>query len=252
MADQSLIPGTDDPRFDEERLRERECDMTPRPVVEQLFELLRVCPRFDEHPPRRILDPAAGAGVFAAVARHAWPSAVVQTVEPAAEEFDNLVNAAGAGLHSMCRFQDFAPRCALRFDLIVTNPPFSQAREFVDLARTLLTEDGVLVLLLRTSWCQRGEEAIDWLLETRELAPEEYAPGLDEIAWPNLPAERIDVSGPISFRAGAASFDSYSWWVWERGPVVLPRNANPSWIQSQLPMLPGWARRWTVRPGEET
>lgn len=244
MGDQGLIPGTDDPRFDEERLRERECDMTPRPVVEQLFELLRVCPHFDKRPPRSFLDPAAGAGVFAAVARQAWPDAKVITVEPAPEEYEGLNRAAAPGLHSMCTFQEYAPRCHLRFDIIGTNPPFSQAREFVERARPLLADDGLLVLLLRSSWCQRGEEAISWLLEAFEDG--------DETVFPNIPEEVIDVSGPISFRAGAASFDSYSWWIWGREPRRLPRGAMPRWEHSQLPMLPGWARRWTVRPGEET
>lgn len=264
MSAQALIPGTDDPRFDEIRIRERELDMTPRPVVEQLVEYLRTLPRFrdrmpDRHgptvvgggAPRRILDPAAGAGVFAAVAHDVWPEAEIATVEPAEEETDELRAAARRrGFHFPMTFQVFARACSTRFDLIATNPPFSRAREFVEIARSLLTDDGVLVLLLRSSCFQRGTEAVSWLL-AREPHHRE---GVDRLI--NLPEEVLHVSGPISFRGrdrggGAASIDSYSWWIWGPRPRLFRSDALASWEQSQLPMLPGSARRWSQRPGSE-
>lgn len=253
MGDQALLPGAYDPRFDEERLRDLERDFTPQPIVRQFFDVLHDCPRFQRCQPGRILDPAAGAGVFAVVAHETWPTAIVDSVEIAEEEDQHLQGLAShrAGFHFTTSFQQFAASLTgrnVRYDLISTNPAFSQAIDYIDLGRKLLTPDGMLALLLPTRSFQKTADGIDWLMRTAECSIDD---GL--VAWPNLPDEEIRFSGTIAFRGGSeSSWDTYSWFIWGPRARLLPRGDLPSWDHSQLPLLPGAARRWTTRPGEVT
>lgn len=273
MDEQSTIPGTDDPRFDHERMRKFEVDLTPRPVVEQACAWLKE--QFFAYPPLTGLDPAAGPGVFGDVVRATWPRCRVDSIEPRAEET--------AGLKAKCRpgervyaddlvtFADWRAargRSGPYYGLIIGNPPFSLAQLFVETLRPMLTEGGRLVLLLPTRWANRGEDRAAWL-HTREtvICLCGVAPGCplcggdsDIWQWPNLPEFELPIAGSLQFRSGinprngkpyAADVRDYSWHGWTKGPRVSPVGELPTVKTQYLPWLPADQRQWTIRPGTE-
>ncbi len=70
----------------EERRAAFDVDYTPAAIPRQVYEVL--APELGAV--RRILCPAAGAGVWAMVAREFWPEAFITAVEIREEERENL------------------------------------------------------------------------------------------------------------------------------------------------------------------
>lgn len=239
MTQQTLV-GTYDPRFDVDALREREADYTPRPVVRQLFSYLS---KQLHYPPVHMLDPAAGAGVFGQVCREVFPRTVVDSVEIAEHEAA-LLRKQRRRLYPDAvfegRLQEYASANAGRvfFSLIAGNPPFSQAAEFVELLRPMLTTAplGQLVLLLPRGWADRSEDKHAWQMQTNDRGD-----------YINLHSVELRIPGGISFRStGGSAFQDYAWHIWGPRP-----KAEPCVAVRYLERLPPDARRWKTIPGTE-
>lgn len=228
MGDQATLDVGPDPR---ERWAEHEADFTPEPVVRQGLGWLR-----ELYDCRRFLDPCAGAGVFGKVASDLWHSLPTNglswALEPRLEEKRVLKR----HYHEVdCSTYQEAYRAGFDdepWDVIATNPPFSEFANLVRGSLPLLAPEGVLMLLGRSAVMQRGAEKV--------------ALCLDE-----PPTYELRIAGAIGFRGPGHNADSwcYSWWIWceeERRKGRAPR-----WTTIQLPMLSAADRRWKVRPGTE-
>ena len=85
----------------------------------------------------------------------------------------------------------------IKYDLIIGNPPFNKALEFLEKCFTLLDENGTMVMLLRTAF-----------LESRSRYD----------FWQNHPLSKLLVlSQRPSFTGKGTDATSYSWFVWQKG-----------------------------------
>lgn len=117
---------------------------TPEWVVLSIFEHV-----VGEMQPRTILEPSAGKGVFVEAARAMWPSSLIYACDIDREIGpwpDATFSWTLDYLHSDTAWLDSreAP-----FDLIIGNPPFSLALEFVERSLDLGT---VVVFVLRLTF----------------------------------------------------------------------------------------------------
>ena len=84
-----------------------------------------------------------------------------------------------------------------KYDLIIGNPPFDKAKEFIEKSLGMLNEGGRLIFLLRTAF-----------LESK--ARYEF--------WQQNPLSRLLVFSrrPSFTQDGKADSTSYSWFVWDK------------------------------------
>lgn len=211
---------------DEAWMADADTGLTPTPVVRQGLEWVRDGLGLQ---PDTILDPSAGYGVFGMVAKEVWPEVFRAGIElNGGIDITPHYDAAhiASSLESVLR--DYP--CVAPYDLIITNPPFSLAHEWVPKLRRLLASDGVLCLLLPNGYGQRGEEKA-------------------EIFEKDVPFRQLRISGPIEFKGPTQGADQrdYSWFCWNHPERIQ----SPEWRCTQLPRLPSDQRRWKIAPGRE-
>jgi hypothetical protein len=153
---------------------------TPEWAIEAL---LRRLARFMT--PRSILEPAAGNGALLGPLRRTWPDATVDAFDIAPQH--------EAVIKRAFWFDD-TPQ---RYDLVITNPPFSHAMEFVQYGLSRLAPGGYNVDLLRLAF-----------LESEERSP---------FFRRNEPDVFV-LSARPSFRNGQTDpKTAYAWFVWREG-----------------------------------
>jgi SAM-dependent methyltransferase len=228
MGSEQAAFGFDHGGPDLERLREHDADFTPRGVVRQIVQRLRWL--MDGPPTRRILDPAAGHGVYADELRRAFAGAHITAVEVRDECGIDLERYADA-LY-LTAFEVFAETRPEPFDLIVTNPPFRYWARFVDLALQMLKPGGLVCFLGLSTWGQSATVAESF-----------------------VPQQQLRVVGRIGYRGpginpatdapwGTDQRD-YSHWLWS------PTWEHRWWSAENLPALAAPDRTWSVVPGTE-
>lgn len=245
------------PEFDTERLRAHEVGLTPEPVTRQWLEVLARRRRA----PETILIPGAGSGVEAKVCREIWPDALIVAIEPREEERRHL--ARYCDVVWTCTFEEWLARVHrwidIRFDLVVTNPPFSKARPaivdgevvtWIAARDELLEEEGLLTLLMPNDFLDRTRVEVEWLLED------------EDGRCPNAPVRHSRIADRVGFYGGSGTdSNTHGWWSWLRSDhegVAAGRigwrdiaSGGATWVCEQLPWLPGRDRKWRRRPGTE-
>lgn len=83
-----------------------------------------------------------------------------------------------------------------KFDIIIGNPPYSLAMEFVEKSLSLLENDGVLVFLLRTAFLESKKRYEFW--------------------QDNIINGLYVLSKRPSFTGKGTDATSYSWFVWDK------------------------------------
>jgi len=227
----------DDPRFDHARLRKHAVDLTPAPLVQQVFCWLEN-EEPDFLPPRRALDPCAGAGVFGMEMKSFWPSCTRVGVEIREEEEENLEH--NYDVHMVADAERALDGPAIRalapFDLIATNPAFAISRSLVRKCMRLLTpERGLLLLYQANDFGSRGP---------RSNALFRDHPPFLQLCIPGAVTHRTGINPKTGKKYGQDQ-RSYSWWCWKTD------HTGETWTARNLPRLPGTCRRWVTRPGEE-
>ena len=97
-----------------------------------------------------ILEPSAGNGNIIKVLRDKGIDGNITAVETRGEEYNNLINLADKVV-----IDDFLQwNTNKNFDLIIGNPPFSLAREFLEKCFEISNEKTKIVMLLRTSFLE--------------------------------------------------------------------------------------------------
>ena len=132
---------------------------TPAALVAEVVALA------DIKPGMTVLEPSAGVGSIALVAKAA--GGVVTCVEIDRPTFDKLVASGGEGC--CVDFLTFAPD--ISFDRVVMNPPFTGGQDVkhVTHALSLLKPGGRLVSIMSPSWRYRDQR---WASDFRDLLAE--------------------------------------------------------------------------------
>jgi len=107
--------------------------------------------------PRQILDAGAGDGNWGMAARARWPGAYITGVE-----IRSVPRPAAYTTWRRADFRRFRDPSGIRYDLIVMNPPFKYAMEFIVRAHDLLAEGGTIAALLRLSFVESEERYPFW------------------------------------------------------------------------------------------
>lgn len=98
--------------------------------------------------PHRILDPGAGTGVWGMAARRRWRDAFIYGVElrkvSKPSDYDYWAN--------QNFLEEYAP--SIPSDLVIGNPPYKHAEQFVRKSHDLLTPRGEMIFLLRLAFLE--------------------------------------------------------------------------------------------------
>ena len=142
--------------------------------------------------PTCILDPGAGTGVWGKAARGLFPQSTITGIDlrPVPK-----VPAYNFWFHADYLLMDAAPV----FDLVIGNPPYKYAEQFVRQSMKMLEIQGCLILLLRLNF----------------LESQSRATGL----WREHPPLKVVVSSKrVSFTGdGKTNATAYAYFIWQKG-----------------------------------
>lgn len=179
--------------------------------------------------PQSILDPGAGTGAWGDVAKQRWPKACLTGVElrdvPAPHSYDFWINGS---------FLDRALALSPPYDLILGNPPYSEAEAFVRQSLALLRDGGRLVFLLKLSF-MAGQRRSTGLYA--ECPPRWYVPC----------SRRPSFSGD-----GNTAPEEYALYIWQHGfkgrETVLRAPIRPRAARKEREdrVYANWADRWAA------
>ena len=160
---------------------------TPIECVEKLLENFII-----EKPNINILEPSAGNGNIIKVLKDKGINGNITAVEIREEEYNNLLKLADKVV-----IDDFLQWNTNKdYDLIIGNPPFSLAREFIEKCFEISNEKTKIVMLLRTSF-----------LESKSRYN----------FWQKYPLSGLYVlSKRPSFTGKGTDATSYAWFIWNK------------------------------------
>ena len=139
-----------------------------------------------------ILEPSAGNGNIIKALRAAGYDNHITAVEIRQEEFFTLLKYADkVGVFDFLTENDLQT-----FDVIIGNPPYSLAQEFIDKSLSMLKPGGRLIFLLRTNFLESKKRRAWW--------------------QDKLPSGLFVYSLRPSFTGKGTDAISYSWFVWEK------------------------------------
>lgn len=143
-----------------------------------------------------ILEPSAGNGNIIKALRDRGYDNFIDAVELREEERYNLIGKADrVGI-----FNYLTESIPYKYDVIIGNPPYSLAQEFIDKSLSLLNPDGRLIFLLRTNF-----------LESKK-----------RFAWwqDKLPSGLYVLNKRPSFTGKGTDATSYSWFIWSKSATT--------------------------------
>ena len=159
---------------------------TPIDVVENLLKHIDL-----SNYGNKVLEPSAGKGNICNVVKSLYPDKYLTSIEVREEETQNLLQCSDKVIISDYIQMDIQDR----YDIIIGNPPYSSAMEFVNKSLQVLNDNGVLILLLRTAF-----------LESKAR----YS------FWQSNPLSKLYVlSRRPSFTGKGTDSTSYSWFIWD-------------------------------------
>lgn len=143
-----------------------------------------------------ILEPSAGNGNIVRALRECGYKNRIDAIEVRSEEY--------AGLVEICdnvRICDYL-QTPLRetYDVIIGNPPYSLAMEFIDKGISMLKPGGRLIYLLRTNFLESAKRAAWW--------------------QDKLPTGLYVCAKRPSFTGRGTDATSYAWFVWENANEI--------------------------------
>ena len=175
---------------------------TPLDAVYALLDNYKgICP--NDH----ILEPSAGNGNIIKALRKSGYKNFITAVELREEEKNNLKEN-GASEVAILDFLQYGELVNINnYDVIIGNPPYSMAKEFIDKSLSLLNPGGRLIFLLRTNFLE-SKKRFEW--------------------WQDrLPSKLYVLSKRPSFTGNGTDATSYSWFIWEKSNKVYTTSVYP-------------------------
>lgn len=145
-------------------------------------------------PGDKILEPSAGNGNIIQALRDRGYKNTINAIELRAEEANNLATLADDVI--ITNFLNINPSACDKWDVIIGNPPYSLAQEFIDKSLEVLAPGGRLIFLLRTNFLESQKRAKWW----RD----------------KLPNGLYVLSKRPSFTGKGTDATSYSWFIWTK------------------------------------
>lgn len=140
----------------------------------------------------KVLEPSAGNGNICKTIKKYYPDKKVTAIEIRPEEMKNLIQCSDEVI-----IDDYLQRnINNKYNIIIGNPPYSRAMEFVNKSLDLLEEDGILILLLRTAFLESQSRYEFW--------------------QKNPPSRLYTLSKRPSFTGKGTDATSYSWFMWDK------------------------------------
>lgn len=139
-----------------------------------------------------ILEPSAGNGNICFALKSKYSNKNITSVEIRPEEYENLIKYSNKVIiEDYFNFNTYE-----KYDVIIGNPPYSLAKEFIEKSFKHLADNGVLIFLLRTAF-----------LESKSRY--EF--------WQKNPLNGLySLSKRPSFTGKGTDATSYSWFIWDR------------------------------------
>ena len=143
-----------------------------------------------------ILEPCAGNGnIVESLKKIGCKN--IDAVEIRREELENLVDKVGIGHVAICDFLTMNNKFLLdKYDIIITNPPYNLAQEFVEKSLEVIKPGGTVIMLLRTNFLESKKRFSFW--QKNKLN------GL------------YVLSKRPSFTGKGTDATSYSWFIWTK------------------------------------
>ena len=143
-----------------------------------------------------ILEPSAGNGNIIKALRNRGFKNHITAVECRAEEEKALLK-----LTNDIYISDFLKsKISVKYDVIIGNPPYSLAQQFIDKSLSMLNPGGRLIFLLRTNFLE-SKKRYEW--------------------WQDkIPSKLYVLSKRPSFTGQGTDATSYSWFIWEKSQKV--------------------------------
>ena len=161
---------------------------TPNDVIDQCLNRV-VRPSY-----RLVLEPAAGDGRICKKLKEKMSSSIVHSIEIQEKNRENLLS-----ICDQTTIGSFLDQKELeKYDLIITNPPYSMAEEYVHKSLQHLESYGQLVLLLRLGFLEsQGRWQRLWNIVG------------------NRPTKIFVLSKRPSFTGNGTDATAYAWFVWD-------------------------------------
>lgn len=138
-----------------------------------------------------VLEPSAGNGNICRIFKEYYPNKDLTALELREEEYNNLcqLNNDDVIIDSFYNHRE-------KYNIIIGNPPYSEAQEFIEHGLELLADNGILIFLLRTNF-----------LESKKRY--EF--------WKKHPLSKLyTLSKRPSFTGKGTDATSYSWFIWDK------------------------------------
>lgn len=165
---------------------------TPAVVIETFLDNYHIG---DNGEITKILEPCAGNGnIIKALQERGYTS--IKAVELRKEEAENLNNMLGYGNFAIADFLTLNPKHIGDIDVVITNPPFSLAMEFLQKSLEIVKDDGKVILLLRLGFLA-SRKRFGFMRE-------------------NPPTEMYVLNQRPSFTGKGTDAQEYAWFVWDK------------------------------------
>lgn len=135
------------------------------------------------------LEPSAGNGAISKVLKELYPTINLDQIEIREEEKNVLEQYGNVFIEDFLSYNSNK-----KYDLIITNPPFTYAKEFIEKSFELSHENTIIIMLLRLNYLGSQKRHDFWKK--------------------HLPDQQHTLSSRPSFTGSGTDATEYAWFVW--------------------------------------